>query len=647
MTLPKQLISTYFLLIAAFCFFLFPDIAEAKSWSIPEWRSEIQIQPDASIIVREERTFEFEGQFTWVESEILKQRVDDIVDVVIFDENENQLSAPEAEITNYTDRVHIRLNFSAQDETKTWVIQYTVIGGIGFFEDHDELYWNVVPLEHEAPIGRVQAAVRLPEPAEALSTYPQTVYRGSYGSTDQVEIQGFPDDKTIIFTGENILSNEGFTIVSSWPKDIVADPGTLRIEAQVDGKRAEGVPIFFNGDDTGFVTPHAFQLSSKEAITYLITVQRLGHSAEAQELTIRPGQTESYMFTLTPAWWWKVAGIVLGLLAVLVWILPIWGFWKYYTHWRKLGRDPQTKKTIIAQYEPPKGMRPSEMGTVVDERVQIKDITPMIVDFAVRGALRIEEIKKQSLLKKTEDYKLIRLGEAGPDWREYERQMFDEIFGKKSEARLSDLRADFYKKIPTLQQSIYEAVVHEGYFDRQPDKVRREYALKPILILVFGFAGLILGGALWPVATVLFLPIIFTGVIGLLFSLVMPKKTEKGAEAEWWIAGFKEYLSTAERFRLAAMTPETFEKFLPFAMVLGVEKQWARRFENIYTKPPSWYVGTRQAAGAFAVTNFAAQLSGFTAATSSSLSHSPSSSSSGFSGGSSGGGGGGGSVSAG
>jgi len=38
-------------------------------------------------------------------------------------------------------------------------------------------------------------------------------------------------------------------------------------------------------------------------------------------------------------------------------------------------------------------------------------------------------------------------------------------------------------------------------------------------------------------------------------------------------------------------TPEMFEKFLPFAMALGVERNWSKAFQSIYTQPPSWYQG--------------------------------------------------------
>jgi uncharacterized membrane protein len=51
------------------------------------------------------------------------------------------------------------------------------------------------------------------------------------------------------------------------------------------------------------------------------------------------------------------------------------------------------------------------------------------------------------------------------------------------------------------------------------------------------------------------------------------------------------FLHTAERFKVQNLTPETFERYLPYAMVFGVEKQWAENFKDIYKEPPSWYEG--------------------------------------------------------
>ncbi|MBA3550959.1 DUF2207 domain-containing protein, partial [Patescibacteria group bacterium] len=53
----------------------------------------------------------------------------------------------------------------------------------------------------------------------------------------------------------------------------------------------------------------------------------------------------------------------------------------------------------------------------------------------------------------------------------------------------------------------------------------------------------------------------------------------------------KLYLQTAERHRVQNLTPDLFEKFLPYAMIYGIEKKWAKAFESLTMQPPNWYAG--------------------------------------------------------
>jgi len=59
------------------------------------------------------------------------------------------------------------------------------------------------------------------------------------------------------------------------------------------------------------------------------------------------------------------------------------------------------------------------------------------------------------------------------------------------------------------------------------------------------------------------------------------------------VLGFEDFLDhvEADRFNRVIKTPEMFEKFLPYAMALNVEKNWSRTFQDIYREPPSWYAG--------------------------------------------------------
>jgi uncharacterized membrane protein len=109
------------------------------------------------------------------------------------------------------------------------------------------------------------------------------------------------------------------------------------------------------------------------------------------------------------------------------------------------------------------------------------------------------------------------------------------------------------------------------------------------------------------------------------------------------VLGFEEFLRRVEGDRLERVvkTPEMFERFLPFAMAFGVERKWAKAFQDIYREPPTWYVGST--AGPFDMNGFTSRLGDLSSRAESSMSSSPrSSGGSGFSGGSSGGGSGGG-----
>ena len=70
----------------------------------------------------------------------------------------------------------------------------------------------------------------------------------------------------------------------------------------------------------------------------------------------------------------------------------------------------------------------------------------------------------------------------------------------------------------------------------------------------------------------------------------MTAKTVAGARMHIAVLGFQEFMNRVDADRIKRMPPDTFEKFLPYAMALGVEHHWAQAFEGIVKDPPSWYV---------------------------------------------------------
>jgi uncharacterized membrane protein len=295
-------------------------------------------------------------------------------------------------------------------------------------------------------------------------------------------------------------------------------------------------------------------------------------------------------------------------------------------------------------------MTPAELGTLVDGKPDMRDITASIVDLAVRGYLHIAETQNERLfgLLSNKDYTFT-LKRERSSWSEltaHERDLLNAMFeGSSTVVSLSDLKNKFYKHLPGLRDDMYGRLVSSGFYTARPDRVRLFYVIGG-LILGFAVAFLsiriMVGLGMQPISGIV--AGIVSGIIVVFFGWFMPSRTARGTRELEQVLGFREFLSRVEGDRLERIvkTPEMFEKYLPYAMALGVEDKWAKAFEGIYTQPPSWYSG-RGGVGTFHPSTFTRDLGAMSAAAATTMSSSPrGSGGSGFSGGSSGGGFGGG-----
>ncbi|WP_374948622.1 DUF2207 domain-containing protein [Mucilaginibacter sp.] len=187
-----------------------------------------------------------------------------------------------------------------------------------------------------------------------------------------------------------------------------------------------------------------------------------------------------------------------------------------------------------------------------------------------------------------------------------------------------------------------------------------------VFLLFFGglFGGIPLIAMISLSTTLSLIPVLVTIsvlVIYLIYALNISRYTALGAETQSKLKGFKMYLETAEENRLNMInapekTPELFEKFLPYAVALDVENAWAAKFETILSEAsyePDWYNGNNHMPYRSFVSNVPtsfysgvnispASSSGSSSGSSGSSSWSSGSSGGGSSGGGGGGGGGGG-----
>jgi len=329
--------------------------------------------------------------------------------------------------------------------------------------------------------------------------------------------------------------------------------------------------------------------------------------------------------------------------------VPIPVFLLMFFLWYTRGRDPRLRP-IMAQYEPPKEMTPSEAGTITDESVDMRDITAALVDLAVRGFIKIEEHQGRRLLGifgGGTDYTFVRVKPASA-WTSltlHERRVLEGIFdGGSDRVDLSDLTNRFYEEVPGIQNAVMERLVSKGYFRGRPDTTRNAWRGAGIFIgfaMAMGGSALAVKFGLTPVPFVV--GGILTGLIVLGFGQIMPARTDAGTRALEQVLGYQDFLSRvdSDRFARVVKTPEMFEQGLSYAMALGVERQWSRAFADIYRNPPNWYVGSNM--NGFNAMMFTNNLSAMSHQASATMSSQPrSSSGSGFGGGGSSGGGGGG-----
>jgi len=277
-----------------------------------------------------------------------------------------------------------------------------------------------------------------------------------------------------------------------------------------------------------------------------------------------------------------------------IFLFPPLAFAFMFFLWRRRGRDPRVRESMTVMYEPPKfenrPLTPAEVGTLIDENFDPRDMTSTIVGLGVKGYLRIEETKKEGLLFDSTDYYLKKMKGPDAELSPFEKELMESLFpGQLPGVYVSNLKNRFYTNLGTLKGILYGELIRKKYFLTNPEKVRGTYAMAGVVTLVvgaFAFAFLVPGSTGKGVIAGL-----LTGLPFFLLAKFMPAKTKTGASVYMDIVGFREFMTRAEKDRLERMgDADLFSKFLPYAMALDVTDNWAKAFEGIYQQTPEWYV---------------------------------------------------------
>ncbi len=528
-----------------------------------------------------------------------------------------------------------RRNFLLEPGTYKYTLIYRTDRQIGFFKDYDEIYWNVTGNGWDFVIDKAVAVVRLPVGAYEIKSSAYTGPKGARGKNFTVshDLEG----NVVFSTTEPLEPHEGLTIAVAWPKGYVSEPAPL-----------EKIGLFMKDNLRGFPPLTAYLLF----LGYLIYV------------------------------------------------------------WAKVGKDPEPG-TIVPRFKPPEGLSPAAVRFINRMGFDQKAMTAALVDMAVKGVVTIMEQGHNFVLTRRDNAQPKNLS---PGEKKIFDILFKTtrqiILGQEKQSRfrkamsaLADsleseyvgtyFRRNLQYMLPAgalaivcllliivtatdRAQALFmtvwlgawslgvimliKMVINRWrYALGTPNTSSKMRAISASLFALPFVAAEILGFGFFMVSTNMLSVVVLLATVGtaLFFYNILKAPTALGRKVMDEIEGFKMYLTVAEAERLKAVPDpqkalETFETYLPYAIALDVEQEWAEMMSKLLQiaeggkktagYSPLWYHGRNHPL--FNPTALASKMGSdltssvlTTAAPPSSRSGS---SGGGFSGGGSGGGGGGG-----
>jgi hypothetical protein len=258
--------------------------------------------------------------------------------------------------------------------------------------------------------------------------------------------------------------------------------------------------------------------------------------------------------------------------------------------WKRRNTDPQ--RAVVPVYEPPAGLTPAEVGVLVDDRLDPRDVTATFVDLAVRGYIRIEEGgKEHGLINDRQDF-ILRLRKPLEEWGElalHERTVLFHTFYGGQWTKLSSLRLRFHEVVPIVRQEVLRALRNKGMYRVDPSSVQvyrqAGWAAVAVALIIGQLWGVF---SIWDSLLPAIIAIALTVLVIYLLGRGISAKTLRGMRTYTDIKGFQEFLHSVESDRIERLDSTVFERYLPFAMALGLEQRWTRSFQGI-AQIPEWY----------------------------------------------------------
>jgi len=301
---------------------------------------------------------------------------------------------------------------------------------------------------------------------------------------------------------------------------------------------------------------------------------------------VNPNKSQELLFKIRqlPLKNWFYVGMILPLVAIILMTVMIFK--------RRSAQLLFVRETLS---EPPSNDPPAVAGVVVSGAVDAREIAATLVDLARRGfILIVNKGNGEFSFGKRRAGDLKKLATLMP----FEKVLLDKIFLTPAyKSSLGDVemrigRHIFSRKIAQFYLGVYNFATQKGYFVKNPAKVHLAYKYTGFAFLflsLVGFALNALTGADPKFSLIFWVGGMVAAYFIIRLSPFMPARSKLGTiELRKWLA-FRKYLVSKKPLLAKDVLQSGFEQYLPLAIVLGVEVDWAKRFFKERFATPEWY----------------------------------------------------------
>ncbi len=250
--------------------------------------------------------------------------------------------------------------------------------------------------------------------------------------------------------------------------------------------------------------------------------------------------------------------------------------------WYNLRNKNKKMNEIIPQSYPPDGMTPIHVGAYIDHSVQSRDVVSLIPYWATEGFVKVQGMDDGDMI-------LFKESDLPTDYPAYEREFFDTIFEGRRSIAFSEAQNKFGGSIYKVKKAIVKELEGAGYYDENYSRIFKTYRwpLMCALVAILGTLVIIFTGSI-----IIGIGIIVLAIFGLSLSFFTAPLSNYGQQIHNQLKGLEKFMKDApedEVRKTLEKDPDYFGRMLPYAVALGLDKQWMQTFEPIRDSAPAWF----------------------------------------------------------